>query len=61
LGNPEFWGKHSQFYFQLLAPKNNTFHHNEKNYHLSRHGFAREMEFQLIDSTENSATFYSIF
>jgi hypothetical protein len=28
----------------------------KKNYHLSRHGFAR-MEFQLIDSTETSATF----
>ncbi|MFV8362930.1 aldose 1-epimerase family protein [Flavobacterium sp. ZT3P35] len=57
-GNPEFWGKHSPVLFPIVGTlKNNTFHHNEKNYHLSRHGFAREMEFQLIDSTENSATF----
>ena len=57
-GNPEFWGKHSPVLFPIVGTlKNNTFHHNEKNYELSRHGFAREMEFQLIDSTENSATF----
>lgn len=57
-GNPEFWGKHSPVLFPIVGTlKNNTFHHNEKNYHLSRHGFAREMEFQLIDSTENCATF----
>ena len=57
-GNPEFWGKHSPVLFPIVGTlKNNTFHHNEKNYELSRHGFAREMEFKLIDSTENSATF----
>ncbi|MFV8355540.1 aldose 1-epimerase family protein [Flavobacterium sp. XS1P32] len=57
-GNPEFWGKHSPVLFPIVGSlKNNTFHHNEKNYELSRHGFAREMEFKLIDSTENSATF----
>jgi galactose mutarotase-like enzyme len=36
--------------------KNNTFHHNEKNYTCLGMDLL-EMEFQLIDSTENSATF----
>jgi galactose mutarotase-like enzyme len=57
-GNPEFWGKHSPVLFPIVGTlKNNTFFHNEKEYHLSRHGFARDMEFTLIEKTENSATF----
>ena len=57
-GNPEFWGKHSPVLFPIVGTlKNNSFHHNEIEYHLSRHGFARDMEFKLIDATENSATF----
>ncbi len=57
-GNPEFWGKHSPVLFPIVGTlKNNTYFHNEKEYHLSRHGFARDMEFTLIEKTENSATF----
>jgi galactose mutarotase-like enzyme len=57
-GNPEFWGKHSPILFPIVGTlKNNSFHYNGIKYHLSRHGFAREMEFKLIDATENSATF----
>ena len=57
-GNPEFWGKHSPVLFPIVGTlKNNSFHHNEIEYHLSRHGFARDMEFELIDATENSAVF----
>nr|WP_315197227.1 aldose 1-epimerase family protein [uncultured Flavobacterium sp.] len=57
-GNPEFWGKHSPVLFPIVGTlKNNTYQHNNIEYHLSRHGFAREMEFKLIDKQENSATF----
>ena len=57
-GNPEFWGKHSPVLFPIVGTlKNNTFYHNETDYHLSRHGFAREMEFKLIESNGTSATF----
>ena len=57
-GNSEFWGKHSPILFPIVGSlKNNSFHHNETEYHLSRHGFARDMEFELIKATENSATF----
>ena len=57
-GNPEFWGKHSPILFPIVGTlKNNSFYHNEIEYHLSRHGFAREIEFELIDATENSAVF----
>jgi galactose mutarotase-like enzyme len=57
-GNPDFWGKHSPILFPIVGTlKNNSFHYNGMEYYLSRHGFARDMEFELIDATENSATF----
>lgn len=57
-GNPDFWPKHSPILFPIVGSlKNDTYTFNEKEYHLSRHGFARDMEFQLIEKTESSATF----
>lgn len=56
--NPDFWGKHSPVLFPIVGTlKNNTYTINEKEYQLPRHGFARDMEFQLINQTPNSATF----
>lgn len=57
-GNPTFWGKHSPILFPIVGSlKNNTYLHNGKQFELNRHGFAREMEFELIKKTEESATF----
>ena len=57
-GNPEFWGKHSPVLFPIVGTlKNNTFSYNNQEYKLSRHGFAREMEFELIENKVNSALF----
>jgi galactose mutarotase-like enzyme len=57
-GNPDFWGKHSPVLFPIVGTlKNNSYTYNGKNYQLSRHGFARDMEFELIDKKENTATF----
>ncbi|MBG6188856.1 aldose 1-epimerase family protein [Flavobacterium sp. CAN_S2] len=57
-GNPEYWGKHSPILFPIVGTlKNNSFQYNGMEYHLSRHGFARDMEFKLIDVMQNSATF----
>lgn len=57
-GNPNFWGKHSPVLFPIVGTlKNNTFYHNDTKYTLTRHGFARDMEFELIEKTEDSATF----
>lgn len=57
-GNPSFWGKHSPILFPIVGTlKNNSYQYNGTEYHLSRHGFAREMEFELIEKKENSATF----
>lgn len=57
-GNPEFWGKHSPILFPIVGTlKNNTYTIDGKEYQLPRHGFARDMEFQLTEKTENSAVF----
>jgi galactose mutarotase-like enzyme len=57
-GDPDFWGKHSPVLFPIVGTlKNNTYTINEKEYQLPRHGFARDMEFALINKTESSAVF----
>jgi len=57
-GNPDFWGKHSPVLFPIIGTlKNNSYRYDNAQYQLSRHGFAREMVFELIDKQENSATF----
>lgn len=57
-GNPDFWGKHSPILFPIVGTlKNNSYVYNDSSYKLNRHGFAREMQFDLIEKTESSATF----
>lgn len=57
-GNPDFWGKHSPVLFPIVGTlKNNTYSIDNKEYKLSRHGFARDMEFELIKKEVNSVTF----
>ncbi|KIA98450.1 aldose epimerase [Flavobacterium sp. KMS] len=57
-GNPDFWGKHSPVLFPIVGTlKNNTYVINDTSYHLPRHGFARDMEFNLVSKTDESAIF----
>ncbi|MEM0576764.1 aldose 1-epimerase family protein [Flavobacterium polysaccharolyticum] len=57
-GNPNFWGKHSPILFPIVGSlKNNTFEYNDNSYSLPRHGFARELTFEVIDKKEDSVTF----
>lgn len=57
-GNPKFWGKHSPVLFPIVgALKNDCYQFEGKTYSLSRHGFARDFEFEMIEKTANSITF----
>lgn len=57
-GNPLFWGKHSPILFPIVGTlKNNSYYYNRQKYQLNRHGFAREMEFKLIEKSEDKAIF----
>lgn len=57
-GNPEFWGKHSPVLFPIVgALKDDCYFYEDKKYMLSRHGFARDFEFELIESSSNTSSF----
>lgn len=57
-GNPNFWGKHSPILFPIVGSlKNNIFEYNGTSYSLPRHGFARELTFEVIDKKADSVTF----
>ncbi|MBM6498660.1 aldose 1-epimerase family protein [Flavobacterium macrobrachii] len=57
-GNPEFWAKHSPTLFPIVGTlKNNSYLYNNVEYHLSRHGFARDNFFEIIQQTNNEIVF----
>lgn len=57
-GNSEFWDKQSPILFPTIGSlKDDTYFFNGQKYHLPRHGFAREKEFQITKHTENSVVF----
>lgn len=57
-GDPAFWGKHSPVLFPIVGTlKNNQYTHNHRAYSLPRHGFARDMAFEITAQSEASATF----
>ena len=57
--DPAFWGKHSPVLFPIVgALKNNSYQYNGKQYELSRHGFAREEQFEA--SKENDTLTFTL-
>lgn len=57
-GNPEFWSKQSPILFPIIGSlKEDTYFFEEKKYHLPRHGFAREKEFDILEQTESKIVF----
>jgi galactose mutarotase-like enzyme len=57
-GEARFWGKHSPVLFPIVGTlKNDTYTHNGTQYHLPRHGFARDNEFRVKERQSDSVTF----
>lgn len=57
-GNAEYWGKFSPVLFPIVGGlKDETYFYEGKSYHLPRHGFARDMDFEVEESAENRAVF----
>jgi len=57
-GDPAFWGKTSPVLFPIVGTlKDDTFVYQDKKYLLSRHGFARDAEFELLPSENNALNF----
>lgn len=56
--NPAYWGKHSPVLFPIVgALKNDEYIYNDKTYKLSRHGFARDLEFKATQISLTEAVF----
>lgn len=57
-GDPAFWGKFSPVLFPIVgALKNNTYWIGEQSYQLPRHGFARDLNFEVQQINEEEALF----
>jgi len=57
-GNPEFWGKHSPVLFPIVGTlKDNAYEFQNRTYPLSRHGFARDQSFSVVQKSGSSITF----
>jgi galactose mutarotase-like enzyme len=56
--NPDFWAKSSPVLFPIVGQlKENTYRYKGQSYHLPRHGFAREKEFDVTNRQPDSVTF----
>lgn len=57
-GDPTFWGKHSPVLFPIVGTlKDNRYTFGGTTYELSRHGFARDLSFDLLEHKGSCATF----
>ena len=57
-GDANFWGKKSPVLFPIVGGlKNGEYTYSGKTYKLGRHGFAREMEFEVTNLTNQSVEY----
>ena len=57
-GDPAFWPRRSPILFPIVCSVNNdTYQAEGQEYHLPRHGFARETDFKLISRSDRKVTF----
>jgi galactose mutarotase-like enzyme len=57
-GNPQIWAGQAYNLFPIVcALANDRFSHQGKSYTLAKHGFARKMEFELVEEKTESLTF----
>ena len=56
--DPEYWPRHSPILFPIVCSVNNdTYRVDGEEYHLPRHGFARDREFRLLYQLEDEVAF----
>ncbi|SFG65151.1 aldose 1-epimerase family protein [Pedobacter insulae] len=57
-GDPNYWGKFSPVLFPIIgALKENIYHYEDRTYTLPRHGFARDMEFDVERISDHEILF----
>lgn len=57
-GDPQYWNRHSPILFPIVCGLwKDTYRTEGKEYHLGRHGFARDTDFKLISKGNDRITF----
>ncbi len=57
-GDPSVWGKTSPILFPIVGTlRNDTYIYKDKSYKLSRHGFARDAEFEIVKQQSDEIVF----
>jgi galactose mutarotase-like enzyme len=57
-GNKDVWPRHAPVLFPIVGKlKDNRYHFEERSYELPQHGFARDMEFSLLEHQINYCLF----
>lgn len=57
-GDSKYWGRYSPILFPIVGRlKDNETYINGQKYEMTQHGFARDMEFELVNKTVNSIEF----
>lgn len=56
--DPKYWSRHSPILFPIVCSvENDTYTVDGHEYHLPRHGFARDTDFTLVAQSENKVVF----
>ena len=54
----DFWGRHAPVLFPIVGRlKNNQYQYKGKTYDMTQHGFARDSEFEVVETTDSMALF----
>ncbi|WP_408030412.1 aldose 1-epimerase family protein [Tenacibaculum xiamenense] len=54
-GDPQFWKRHSPVLFPIVGKLlGNSYTINNSKYELTQHGFARDLDFEVLNKTNNS-------
>lgn len=57
-GNPAYWNRHSPILFPFVGnQKGKKYSYKGKKYPMAQHGFARDMEFVLVEKEDEKAVF----
>lgn len=56
--DPKFWNRHAPVLFPFVGNvKNDEYIYRGKTYHMSSHGFARDMDFEFLEKTGDAVSF----
>lgn len=53
--DPNFWGKHAPILFPVIGTmKDGEYEYNGKTYQMTKHGFARDLDFEFVSETKDT-------